>query len=621
LELVRIRNTSVLLVIVISGLLVALFPPAGIAQGTEVPLYDAIDSGDVSSTFTSTGAASGHIADLSITSNAGSDITLNLDSSGLYGKVMGNPNAGEQDEVITDTPGVYSGPTSYDSADTVTLAPGESARIPVIGYCLNFDLDTPSPSVGFDLQSTSTKTDINDISNTLDTLYDYQFSGDFSSSSVVDITQIALWTSQPENNDNSLQEYEDRGYGLSNRELDTVHDILDQSGVDTENIEALTGETQVSDVGFLGFPWGYPWGYPWGLPFMGIPCYTFLLPLFFVVLAVLLMAARRARRRPKTKKPSTAPGRTYYAKTRGPVIITPTKPRNCDELIKKCEEAKKAAEAADVEAKEAMKKANDSYFEFQDAGEALNDSQEELRELKENPPDEGAWMEMDGTRITSRDLKLRKDASKGLWDQYRAGDIDAHTLEKRWEELGENEALDGLRQMDQDARTGKAQKAVDVAKEGVMEAEINLGEAKKAANNAKSKAAKAKELADKLCKEADDCVKKAKAEAAKVAAGPPVKVTGKGADAEGPEVEAEAPDDDTEETTETTEETTDTTEETEETEETTGTAEEDEEELDKKKKKPKKKGKPGDTSAAAGGGRARTDYFGPRLGEEGLKPS
>jgi uncharacterized membrane protein len=613
LELVLIQKGTILQIILVLGLLVTLFPPGGIAQGADIPLYDTIDSGDVSATFSSTGFASGHIADLSITSNAGSDITLDLDNSGLFGMVMANSNTGEQDEVITDTPGVYTGPSSYDSSDTVTLAPGESARIPVVGYCLNFDLATPSPNVGFDLQPTSTKTDINDISNTLDTLDGYLFPVGTSQSSVTDTTQMAIWTSQPENADTPLQEYEDRGYSLSDSEFDTLVDILEQSDVDTDNVVAITGETSISDDGPLGFPWGYPWGYPWGLPFGGLPCYTFLAPLIFVILIVLLRLAWKGWRKPKTKKPGTAPGRTYYAKTRGPVIITPTKPRNCDKLIEKCKEAEKAAEKAELEAKEAMKKANDSYFDFKEAGEAANDAQEELRELKEKPPDEGAWVEMDGTRITSHDLKLRKDASKGLWDRYRAGDIDAQTLEKKWKDLGENEALEELRQMDQKAKHEKARKAVDVAKDRLAEAEINLGEAKKAANNAKSKAAKAKELADKLCKEADDCVKRAKAEAAKVAAAPPAKVTGKVAGAEGAEVEVEAPDDDTEETTETT----DTTKET---EETTETIEETEEELDKKKKG-KKKGKTDDESSAAGGGRARTDYFGPRFGEDGLKPS
>lgn len=577
------------------------------------PVHDVIIRGDIDYSFSSTGAASGHIADLSVTSNAASTVTVDLENSGLFGMVLENPNAGEQDEVITGVPGVYTGPTDYDPADTVTLDPGQSLRFPIIGYCLNFDLDTPSPSVGFDLQSTSTKTDISDISNTLDTLENYQFPVDWSQSSVTDTTQMAIWTSQPENANTPLQDYEGRGYSLSDSEFDTLVDILDLSDVDTDNVVAITGETSVSHGGLLGFPWGYPWGYPWGLPFGGLPCYTFLVPLFFVILVALLRLARRGRK-PKKKRPATGPGRTYYAKTRGPVIITPTKPRNCDKLIEKCKEAKKAVEASELEAKEAMKKANDSYFDYKDAGETANDAQEELRELKEKPPDEGAWVEMDGTHITSHDLKLRKDASKGLWDQYRAGDIDAQTLEKRWEELGENEALDELRQMDQKAKHEKAQKAVDVAKDRLAEAEINLGEAKEAANKAKSKAAKAKELADKLCKEADDCVKRAKAEAAKVAAGPPAKVTGRGADAGGAEAEVEAPDDDTEETTETTE----TIEETEETMEST---EETEEELDKKKKR-KKKGKSGDeSSAAAGGGRARTEYFGPRFGEDGLKPS
>jgi hypothetical protein len=330
------------------------------AQGTPVPIDNAIDSGDISATFSSTGAASGHIADLSVTSNADTAIELDLANSGLYGKVLANPNLEEQDEVITDTPGVYTDLTNYDLADTVTLDPGQSLRFPVIGYCLNFDLDTPSQNVGFTLQDTSTKTNIDDISTVLDTLENYQFPGSFSSSSVIETTQMTIWMSQPKNADTPMGDYEDREYNLNDNELATATDIMEQSGVDTDNVAALTGETQVSDQNFLynlpGFPWGYPWGYPWGLPLMGIPCYTFLFPLIFIVMIYLINLARRGRKRPKGKKPSSKPDKVHYAKTRGPVILGGKKPKDCEELIRRCKEARKEAEKAQAEAEEAGNK-------------------------------------------------------------------------------------------------------------------------------------------------------------------------------------------------------------------------------------------------------------------------
>ncbi len=581
------------LLFVLIGIFLLLFSPTVSAQQTTIT--DAISSGDITTTTASTGWASGHIADMQITSTASSDITLDLDNSGLYGMVLENSDATEQDEVITDTPGVYPSPisTTYTSAGSVTLPPGETVTIPIIGYCLNFDLATPTEGNEFSLTTTSTKTDITQISTVLDTLETYTFPGSYSTSTIQTVTQLAIWTAQPENVNRPLSEYTNRDYIVNDNELSTVRNILDLSGKDTENIATFSTESLTTDGGgFLG----YPWGYPWGLPIGQIPCYLFLLLGFPLVLSFLFSRLRRVFRKPKPKAPPSRPDGKKHVRPTGPAAVSKPKSKDCDELIRKCKEARKEAEAAKEAAKSAKEKANDTYFDYEQAGEALGEAEEELSEIRENPPDEGSFVEMDGLRITSADLNLRKEASKDLWSQYRQGDIDAKTLEKRWEELGEHDALKALRKKDQESRTEQAKEAVDKAKEVAMEAKVDAKEAKNAADSAIKNADKAADLVDKLCKAAEDCIKRARAEAARVATKPPAPVTGKADASDEFEGEAEAPEGESEETQETTEETTETTEERDETDKS-------------------------ETLGAAAIVKPETTYFGPRLGEPGLEPT
>jgi len=131
-----------------------------------------------------------------------------------------------------------------------------------------------------------------------------------------------------------------------------------------------------------------------------------------------------------------------------------------------------------------------------------------LDEAMKAPKDESeSWVEMDGQRITSMDLKLRSEASRAVWDQYRNGDIDAKSLEEAWEELGEHSALEELRERDREAKKEAAEKALEKAKEHAKKTEERAKETNTEAANAKKMAAEAKAYADKICKEADDCVK------------------------------------------------------------------------------------------------------------------
>ena len=274
----------------------------------------------------------------------------------------------------------------------------------------------------------------------------------------------------------------------------------------------------------------------------------------------------------------------------GIVIAAPPRPADCKELIEKCEKAKEEAEAAEAEAKAAKQKAEAASQEHEDAEKAVQDAEKKLRDAKKKAEDKSeAWIEIDGRRITSMDLKLRKDAAKELWDQYRQGELDAETLEGEWEKLGEHNALEELRKQRKEAQTGPAEKALVDAKNKSKEAAEKAENTQKEAKAAREKASEAKAYANKICKEAEEC-KKAQA---KTLEKPPVVK------------EDETPEEEPETTEETTYETTETTQTT---ETTTGTYETTTYTTEETKPSP---GRP------TGG----TRIFGPRLGETGLVPT
>ncbi len=182
--------------------------------------------------------------------------------------------------------------------------------------------------------------------------------------------------------------------------------------------------------------------------------------------------------------------------------------RNCQEHIEKCKKARAAAKSAEAEAQSAKQKADSANLDHEKAKKTLQKAQEKLDDAKKEPSDESeSWVEIDGRRITSMDLRLRKEESKALWDQYRQGDVDAKSLEKAWENLGEHSALEELRKKSQESRKEAAEKVLEKAKDQARRAEERALKVKAEAKSARKKAAEAKALADKICKEADDCVK------------------------------------------------------------------------------------------------------------------
>ena len=185
-----------------------------------------------------------------------------------------------------------------------------------------------------------------------------------------------------------------------------------------------------------------------------------------------------------------------------------TKPRSCQELVDECTKARASAKAAEAEAKSAKQKSDSANLDNEKAKKGVQEAQRKLDNALKKPSDKSeAWVEMDGRRITSLDLRLRKEASRAVWDQYRRGDIDAKSLEDAWEELGEHGALEELRKKSWEARKEAAEKALERAKDQAKGAEDRTKEANAEATRTRNKAAEAKSYADKVCKEADDCVK------------------------------------------------------------------------------------------------------------------
>jgi len=212
-----------------------------------------IDRAHVTPQFKSTGAASGHVADLTVTSNADELLTFGLKNTGLEGMLLVNPIEEEQNLVVATVPGISVSPTSYKTADSVTLNPNESITFPIMGYCANFDKKNPSegieltlggllgvePAEAFGLDGLLGDTPQTTV---IDNLEGTEFPQSFTPEDVLTVKQIALWASQPENKDRTPEDYEARGYPIEEDYVPIIRDVLDQSAVNPDEIVALTGK-------------------------------------------------------------------------------------------------------------------------------------------------------------------------------------------------------------------------------------------------------------------------------------------------------------------------------------------------------------------------------------------
>jgi hypothetical protein len=241
-----------------------------------------IDQARVTPQFKSTGAVSGHVANLTVTSNTDELLTFGLKNTGLEGMLLVNPIEEEGNLVVATIPGISVGPTSYEAADSVTLNPNESITFPVTGYCANFDKKNPSGGIELTLgvpigvepaEECILDSLLGDSAQTavVVNLETTEFPQSFTPEDVITTKQIALWASQSENADKTPADYETRGYPIKEDYIPIIRDVLAQSGVNPDEIVALTGEkrepeepTEVpsepekpAEPPKEGFPWIY----------------------------------------------------------------------------------------------------------------------------------------------------------------------------------------------------------------------------------------------------------------------------------------------------------------------------------------------------------------------------
>jgi len=216
-----------------------------------------ISSGCVTPTFASTGAASGHVADLTITSNADEVLIVPLKPSDLDGMLLLNPNGGEQNLVIARVLGVSTGPTTYRLADNVTINPGESVTFPVEGYCA--DMSKKNPTEG----TTLTLGDLvePEVQLVIYALEDAEFPENFAPEDVHSLKQIAIWMSQPENADNTPEDYAQRGYPIRDEYKPVLDTVLSRAGAEPEEIFALSGKRKEESKPPEKPPEEFPWIY------------------------------------------------------------------------------------------------------------------------------------------------------------------------------------------------------------------------------------------------------------------------------------------------------------------------------------------------------------------------
>ncbi len=164
----------------------------------------------------------------------------------------------------------------------------------------------------------------------------------------------------------------------------------------------------------------------------------------------------------------------------------------CKEQLAAWRAAQAACDAAKAAAVEARSKCTEAETRVED----LDDQRKDL--CKEWPPacwdtDDGGWIEESGrpeTRITQRDLHLRREALGEVWEQYQAGEMDVEQVEEAWkradtpafrEETRAKDAAARARLEQLDARVAEAREA---ALKACAEAESTEAEASAACERA-----------------------------------------------------------------------------------------------------------------------------------------
>lgn len=164
-----------------------------------------------------------------------------------------------------------------------------------------------------------------------------------------------------------------------------------------------------------------------------------------------------------------------------------------------CQEELKAWNAAQAACDGAQATADAAKAKCDEAETKVTDLEQQRKDMcKEWPPacwddEDGGWIEESGrpeTRITQRDLHLRREALGDVWDAYKDGELSAEQVEDAWKRADTPEFREQMRE--RDARATAELSDID----------NKLGDAKTKSKELCDKADTAKKAADEACAKA-----------------------------------------------------------------------------------------------------------------------
>lgn len=177
-------------------------------------------------------------------------------------------------------------------------------------------------------------------------------------------------------------------------------------------------------------------------------------------------------------------------------------------LKKNCDKERKAWLAASEHAASVSDKARQAEKDAEKLSEEREQLEEELADIRRTYPSAGrpggdeAWIEMDGRRITSRDVDMRRQEERAAWDEYRSdpNPESAAELEEDWKESATPQSEEERRELDEEAKALK--KEIEEAKKVENEAIKKAKSAKEAEDEAIEKANKARRAYEECMKAA-----------------------------------------------------------------------------------------------------------------------
>ncbi|MEM3018615.1 MAG: hypothetical protein QXO25_07035, partial [Candidatus Bathyarchaeia archaeon] len=178
----------------------------------------------------------------------------------------------------------------------------------------------------------------------------------------------------------------------------------------------------------------------------------------------------------------------------------------CTDLRRKVLEAEKKALDKEKSADEAKEDLEDAKRGVRRAEEELENAEKSRKDAEaakkraEKPPREDSWVEgwIEGQRlrITEHDLNLKKRAGAEAWEAYKQGKIEADECMRRWKELGEPEATEKLRRLDEENRKKLIEESTKELEQSRMreeDARARLAESQKNYERAKMNAERMRE--------------------------------------------------------------------------------------------------------------------------------